>query len=174
MLLIVFWLGDEYETVYSSTVLVIIPSLIYVPHEIGISAITVQNKVKYQAVLYVGMAGINLILGYILASLYGSRGLCISILIAYAFRIVGTDLILKKKLFLDIKQFLNKVFLCMGIPFLGAMVLAYACHFITTEGLFGFITKGMLVVVLYVGIMWIFSLNNSEKQLLLHFIKRLI
>lgn len=165
------WLGDGYEGVYISTVLIILPSLFYVPQEIGCSAIAVQNKVKYQAIVYLIMGLSNAIMGYFLATFYGCLGLCIAIFIAYNIRNIGLEIIFKKQLHLHLGIFFKDVFFKMGVPLAIAGLLGYGCHFIPIEGWVGFITKGSIVVLLYMTLMWLIALSWDEKNFFIKIIK---
>lgn len=168
------WLGTSYETVYFSTVLVIVPSLIYVPHEIGLSAITVQNKVKEQAIVYVAMSMVNIVLGIILARIYGCLGLCIAIFIAYTIKTIGTDVILKRSLSIDVTRFYNNVIFCMGIPMLITLILSFLYKTMPVHGTLGFIVKGTLVVITYIIVMWRLSMSKDEKEMFLGPLKRIV
>ena len=158
------WLGTEYEAVYISTVLIILPSLIYVPHEIGLTAITVQNKVKYQALVYICMSVINILVGLILARLYGCLGLCISIFAAYLFKVIGTDIILAKYMNINISLFYSNVIMKASGVFFLTIVLSHLFSFIPIYGIFGFLIRGCFMSVIYIVTMWLFSLNKEEKS----------
>ena len=159
------WLGDGYDATYVSSILIILPSLFYVPQEIACNAIAVQNKVKSQAIVYLIMGVCNLILGYYLAMTYGCIGLCISIFIAYNIRNIGLNIIFKKQLQLNISLFFKSVFLNMGIPMIICLALAYLVNLIALSGWIGFIVKGVIVSMIYILGMWLLTLNQSEKHL---------
>lgn len=161
---IMVWLGEGYEGVYIATVLIILPSLFYVPQEIGCSAIAVHNKVKNQAIVYLLMGFSNVVIGYYLARSYGCLGLCIAIFIAYNIRNIGLEVIFKKQLHLHLGIFFKEVFFKMGIPLLIAGILGYGCHFIPIGGWFGFGLKIIIVAFIYALIMWCLALNVYEKQ----------
>ena len=166
------WLGDGYEGVYLSTVLIILPSLFYVPQEIGCTAIAVQNKVKYQAIVYLVMGLSNAIMGYFLAKSYGCFGLCAAIFIAYNIRNVGLEIIFKEQLHLHLGIFFKDVFFKMGIPLILAGIIGYGCHFIPLSGWIGFITKGSIVVFLYIMLMWLLALSSDEKNFFIQQFKK--
>lgn len=167
------WLGDGYEGVYLSTVLIILPSLFYVPQEIGCSAIAVHNKVKYQAIVYLVMGLSNAIMGYFLAKSYGCFGLCAAIFIAYNIRNVGLEIIFKEQLHLHLGIFFKDVFFKMGMPLILAGIIGYGCHFIPLSGWIGFCIKGIMVVTFYTLIMWYLAFNVNEKQLFLSSIRKI-
>lgn len=159
------WLGKEYEITYFSTVLLILPSLFYVPQEIGCSAIAVYNKIKYQAIVFVFMGLSNLLIGYFLAQEYGCLGICVAIFIAYNIRNIGLDFILKKHLHLQLGIFFREVFIKMGVPLIIAGTFSYGFRFIPLTGWFSVLIKGCLVVLIYLSVMWRFTLSKDEKSL---------
>lgn len=166
------WLGDGYEGVYLSTVLIILPSLFYVPQEIGCTAIAVHNKVKYQSIVYLVMGLSNAIMGYFLAKSYGCFGLCAAIFIAYNIRNVGLEIIFKEQLHLHLGIFFKDVFFKMGIPLILAGIIGYGCHFIPLSGWIGFITKGSIVVFFYIMLMWLLALSSDEKNFFIQQFKK--
>lgn len=164
---IYLWLGEGYEIIYWASILIILPSLVYVPQEIGCSAIAVQNKVKYQAIVYTIMGLSNVILGYFLAKEYGCLGLCISIFIAYNIRNVGLEIIFKKHLHIQIKDFFKEVFMKMTPPLIFSAIICGGLYFVPLVGWLALVLKGVVVVFVYITIMWLFTLNKDEKSLFL-------
>lgn len=159
------WLGKGYEITYFSTVLIILPSLFYIPQEIGCSAIAVYNKIKYQAIAYVVMGVTNVVLGYFFAKEYGCLGICVAIFIAYNIRNIGLEIIFKKQLHFQLGEFFREVFVKMGVPFIIALGAGYGLHFFSLSGLYGVLIKGSLIILIYVLIMWRLSLYKEEKTL---------
>lgn len=167
------WLGSGYKITYYSTVLIILPSLFYVPQEIGCSAIAVHNKVKYQAIVYVIMGVSNVIIGYVLAKSWGCIGLCLSIFIAYNIRNIGLNVIFKRVLNMHMILFFKDVYLKMGVPMCVAALLGYSCHYLPLNGLVGFISKGALVTVIYIALMWSFALHKEDRAIFLEPLKKI-
>lgn len=161
------WLGKGYEITYFSTMLIILPSLFYVPQEIGCSAIAVYNKIKYQAIVYVVMGLSNIIIGYFMARAYGCFGMCVAIFIAYNIRNIGLEVIFKKQLSLQLEVFFKEVFAKMGIPLAVVGVLGCGFHFIPLSGWLAVLIKGILFVLVYVFVMWKFAFSNKEKAMFL-------
>lgn len=161
------WLGKGYEITYFSTVLVILPSLFYVPQEIGCSAIAVYNKIKYQAIVYVFMGLSNLLIGYFLAKMYGCFGICMAIFIAYNIRNIGLEYIFKNQLHLQLGLFFREVFIKMGVPLSVSGLLGFCCHYVPLIGWGGFMLKGSIVFIIYMLVMWKLALSKEEKDILM-------
>ena len=159
------WLGEGFEKIYWSVVLVILPSIIYIPHEIGFCAIDVQNKVKYQAIVFVAMSVVNIIIGYFLASKYGCLGICISIFIAYSIRNIGIDYIMKKNLQLDISRFFMEVFGNSLGYILVTLLICIAIGLLPIKGWGGLCVKVLGCALVYFSLVYSFVLNSDEHMI---------
>lgn len=168
---IIVWLGDGYGKIYWSVLLVIIPSIVYIPHEIGFCTIEVQNKVKYQAIVFLFMGLINVIIGYVLAGMYGCMGLCISILIAYSIRNIGIDYIMNKHLKLNMFLFYKEVFGKTFGYLLVVLLIGICIHYIPINGWGGFSLKGILVSVIYFIVVYFYAFNSYEQSLVTSFLR---
>lgn len=159
------WVGNGFGESYLCTILIIIPSILQLPQEIGIQAIIAENKVKQQAVVYMLMAGFNVIFSFILAKLYGPIGISFSICIAYFIRTVGLDYILQRELHLNLKVFFNETFKAISLVIIATSALSFSInYFISNDGILPFIYKVLIFVLLYsVGI---YLIANSEEKAL--------
>lgn len=71
------WVGNEFSDSYFCSILIILPSLLFLPQEIGIQTITAANKVKKLAILYFFMGLINLIIAVIFTPRFGAIGMSV-------------------------------------------------------------------------------------------------
>lgn len=99
------WLGDGYGDVYVCSLLIILPSFLQLPQEIGNTTVVAEGKVKLQAYAFMLMAAINLLLSYPMTKCYGVVGLCGSIMIAYIVRTIMMDYIFYRTLHINIIKF---------------------------------------------------------------------
>lgn len=162
------WVGSEFAQCYLCAILLILPSIIHLPQEIGKQAILAMNKVKYQAIVYLVMAILNLLLVFLLAPRYGSYGVCLSICISYFVRTIGMDLIMYKKLGIDILTFLKSTYLGLLCP-LGAAILIGMIINVCFAGYSGWLillTQVLLYTIVYFAILFFFGMNSSEKNLI--------
>lgn len=159
------WVGDDFSESYLCTILIIIPSILQLPQEIGIQAIISENKVKQQAIVYMLMAGFNVIFSFVLAKFYGPIGISFSICIAYFIRTVGLDYILQRELHLNLKVFFNETFKAISLVIIATSALSFPInYFISNDGILPFIYKVLIFVLLYsVGI---YLVANSEEKAL--------
>lgn len=133
------WVGADFNESYLCSVLIILPSLLYLPQTIGNEAIFAQNQVKSLAIVFIMMAVLNIIGAVILSEPMGATGICLSICFAYIFRTLGMDYILYKKLRIDVLTFFKESFLTLSMPL--CISIGLGCLFsclIPIKGLGGF------------------------------------
>lgn len=168
---IYLWVGEGFADSYICAVLLIIPGLFQLPQEIGLQTIIAKNEVKYQAIVWIIMAVLNIGLSFLLAWQIGAIGISLSICIAYLVRTIGLDYIFKTRLKLDIGVFFKETFLKMGWGLIAIVVL----HFFLKEllpqnGLLFFIIKVTLFILLY--LIYVMQVaNNEEKRLIKNLMK---
>lgn len=172
---IYLWVGYEFKDSYLCAILLILPSLFFLPQEIGIQTITVVNKVKKLAVVYIIMAVVNLIGAALLTTSFGAIGLSASVCLVYFIRVACLDVILYVDLKINVSRFFRESFGKMFIPLilsLGSGILID--FFVRSDGWNGLVVKIIFFVVLYVLIMYFVAMNNDEKKMILLPIKKII
>lgn len=165
---ILLWVGDKFEASYLCAVLIVLPSFLHLPQEIGSQAIYAQNRVRSLAITYVGMAVLNILLAVTLAGSFGALGISISVCAAYLFRTVGMDIIFWKELNIDVLTFFRKAFVPFVLPivlvlFVSTLVVYYnplPLSWLT------FIAEGLAFVAVYGIVMWGIGMNRYEKNLI--------
>lgn len=169
------WVGPDFRESYYCAALIILPSLLHLPQEIGVQAIYAQNKVKKLSIVFVVMAITNLVGAVLLAPALGALGICISICIAYFIRIIGMDVILFRDLNINVFTFLRETFIKMLIPLVLSLIVGFLCNYIVPlHSWMGFVIKGCIFVLCYFIIMYTMSMNSSEKELLSSIFRKFI
>lgn len=161
---VTLWLGQGYEKVYPTVVLLIIPSFFHLPQLIGGNAILAMNKVKQQAYVFVIMGVVNLILGYILAGIMGAMGYAISVFVAYMIRTIGLNVIYYRDLKLDIFRFFKDSFLKMAPALAVSCVAAYFIHLLHPGTWISWGAGVIGVTAAYFGIMYFLAMNKEERN----------
>ena len=155
--------------------LLIVPSLFYLPFQIGNTTLIVENKVKLQAVVFLVMGAVNIVLSLVLSKYYAAVGASISIFIAYMLRNVLICRIFKKHLKLDMAEFFKKSYLKL-LPYL-VITMAIgllAEHFNPlAHGYLRFLINGIIIVVVFFVLMLCFGMNDYEKSLLFGTVKKI-
>lgn len=162
---IVFWAGKGFEDAYWITLLIIIPFTIDLIQNIGLSILQAENKYDFRAKVYFCMGVFNLCLAIPLAKMYGGIGCAFATGLSM---FIGNGLIMNwyylKITRLDIVLFWRNV----GKITIGVIittVIGYIFNrIIEDENVIIFITKLLVYVVLYIGIMYKFFMNIEEKS----------
>lgn len=168
------WVGPEFKDSYLCALFIIIPCLLQLPQEIGNQAIFAVNKVKKLAIVYVLMASVNIALAIMIVPKFGALGISISVFVAYLVRTIGMDIILHKDLHIDVMSFLKDTFIKLSLPLIICFILGLLINvMISMTSWLGFILKGTCFVCLFAVVMYLFAMNDSEKELLLSPIKKI-
>lgn len=162
------WLGGGYDEVYICALLIILPSFLQLPQEIGNTTIVAKGKVKLQAFAFMFMAAINLVLAYPMTKCLGVVGLCCSIMIAYVIRTITMDVIFYKVLHIDVGRFFRESYLKI-IPSLVLVIIVCLCiNCLYNEiGWFSFLLKTATCALCYGLSVWFLAMNQEEKSLVL-------
>lgn len=162
---IMLWVGESFVESYYCTILLIIPSILQLPQEIGMQALVAKNKVKQQASVWVLVAVINIILSFLMTWLFGVIGLCTSICISFFVRTVGMDIIFKRELNIDVLVFFKETFTKIGLMIAAVAILSFLINILLTgDGIWMFLTKSLVFVLLYV-IGFMIVANKDERML---------
>ncbi len=169
------WNKPDFAQSYICAVLLIVPSLFFLPLQIGNTTLIVENKVKLQAVVFLVMGAVNIVLSLVLSKYYAAVGASVSIFIAYMLRNVLICRIFKKHLKLDMAEFFKKSYLKL-LPYLAiTMVIGLlAEHFNPlAHGYLRFLINGIIVVAVFFVLMLCFGMNEYEKSLLFGTLKKI-
>jgi len=169
---ILLWLGESYVLSYYCALLLILPSIVYLPQQIGNTAIVALDKVRLQAYVFIVMAFINIILSIILSYFFGALGASLSICISYFIRSAGMNIIYYKSLEINIIEYFRECHIKMFIPLLLTLVVGIFINYLFINSNWTiFMVKGTLLVITYLIIMWILGFNEYEKNLIKSIIK---
>lgn len=167
------WVGSDFNESYYCAVLIILPSLLQLPQDIGIQAIYAKNKVRKLSIVYVAMAATNIVGAILLSPSLGALGICISICIAYFVRTIGMDVIFYRDLNIDVFAFFRETFVKMSIPLALSLLIGFSCNYIIPyHSWMGFMVKGCLFVLGYCVVIYTMSMNSTEKELLVSIFRR--
>ena len=169
------WLGLGFEEVYTCALMLILPSFLQLPQEIGNTTLYAENKVKLQAIVFTCMALLNIVLAFPLTKFFGVKGICFSIMVAYLFRTISMDVIFYKHLNINIFRFFKESFIKM-FPFI---LLSLGLSFFTIKfialsgGWVAVAAEALICTTFYVLIMWFAVMNKEEKSLITTPLKRI-
>lgn len=168
------WNKPDFSLSYYCAVLLILPSLFYLPMQIANTAIIVENKVRLQAFVFMAMGLVNVVCSLALSHFFGAIGASVSILIAYTVRTLLMGYVYHKVLKLDMLAFVKQTFLKLSPQLLVALLVGIACEIFNpiTNVYLRFGINGVILVGVYFVLMWLTGFNAYEKQLLLVFLKK--
>lgn len=168
------WVGSTYKDSYLIGIIIMLPSIIPLTQNIGISIIRAMNIHKYRSYMYIVIAIINVVISIPLAITYGGIGSAIGTSIAtFLGQIFFMNWFYARKVQINIKRYWNSFgkFLLMTI-----FVLAVVSGLRIIIPVYTWTTFVLLVLlfsIIYVVAYWLTVANKYEKELLLSILRRL-
>ena len=159
---ILLWVGEGYIDAYYIILLLMIPSIIPLTQNIGISILQAKNKHKFRSVLYICIAILNIGISIPLARRYGGVGAAIGTAFA---NIVGQITVMNfyywKKADIDIPTYWKR-FITFMLPF---GVISAGVYYVVSKVSFTFPTL-LLAIVGFMIIYAIYAYNfmNEEEK----------
>lgn len=172
---IVLWAGPEYHSAYWITVLTMFPMCIPLIQNIALSTVVAQNKHQFRSIVYLIIALINVISTYIVVPFMGIIGAALCTCFAY---LLGQGLIMNiyyyKVTGLDIPLFWKNI-LKMAVTPLTMLIIGLVINRqISINNWKSFFAGVLIYSLIYVLLMYLFAMNNYEKDLLRKPIKKII
>lgn len=167
------WLGDDFSPVYICAVLLIFPSLFHNSQKIQQMTTIAEGYVKMEAIAYLIMGTLNVVLSFSLSALWGAVGASISILVSYSVRTILLNCIYIKYLKMNMRRFYVEVY-AKNLPllFFTMLVGIILNYVLTTTSWINIIVKGIITVAVYVWFAWRFSFDSFEKSIVLDVMKK--
>lgn len=167
------WMAPSYSDAYYGILLVLIPGMFFNSLQIANTAMVVEKKVNLQAWVNLAMGLLNICLSFVLSSIFGVIGACISISVAYMLRAIVLIVIYKKVLNIDAIAIIKDVYIRMGVPIVLVIIIGFLINWlITGSGWLNLALKGVIVVIIYLAITFFIGLKQNEKIKLLKVIKK--
>lgn len=162
-----WWAGEEYSSAYSIACILMIPLTIPLIQNIGLSILQAKNLYKYRTMIFLGIAILNVAISIPLTKLYGGIGAAIGTAISL---VLGQGIILNiyyhKKVGIDIIEFWRSI-LKMSIALVFVIVFGILLNkIIVSEKVILWLIKVVVYTLIYFAIMWKFSMNDYEKELI--------
>ena len=157
------WMGSKYSLVYVCALLLIFPSILYVPQQVAKTALLAKNIVKEQAFIYIAMAVVNLALSLVLLNLFGVVGAAISVCVSYLIRTIGMNILYKMKLNIKLSSYFRYAYCKWLIAAVVTMIAGFAVErFIPINGWLGLVIKALIIGVVY-GVMLIILFLDKKS-----------
>jgi len=141
--------------------------IITLPQEIANIHLVATNQVRYRAYGMVLSAVIALIVSAFLSGPYGATGAALSVMIGYlSGNTLFMNIIYAKVLKLDVFRFFRECHVKLAPGLLFVLGLGFIVQYwFPADTLFGFVFKGMGLVLAYAIFMWVFTVDAFEKNL---------
>lgn len=161
------WIGNGYDNSFFVGILLMGSSIIILVQDVIITVLRANNKHKVYSIVLFLVAVFNIILTIPLCKVYGELGSAFATAVTI---LLGNGCIMNwyyhKKLGLDMKEFWKGMFsLIKGCVF-PIIFLVIWLHMSRINSLVQFLIGGLCYVGIYFFSMWLFGLNQYEKQLI--------
>jgi len=160
------WAGDGFDDSYVVSLLMMAPVTIPLIQNIGLEYQRARNLHKFRSLIYLGMAGINVVLSIFLCKRWGAIGAAVgttvSILLANG---LVMNIYYKKRLDIDVSAFWRSILSILPsflLPIgLGVCMLLFA----PMGNIFVLALWILLYAAVYTLCVWLFGFNAYEKNL---------
>lgn len=171
---IVIWAGNEYSESYIVTLIFFVALFIPLIQNIGISILQARNQLKFRSLMYIAIAIVSLLFQIWLSKLYGAIGCAIAIGGAL---LLGQGFVMnvyyQRKQGLDIVAFWQQIGKISIVPILLIGVGLTSWRFIDYGRPQNLLLGGIAMIISYCIFMWIYALNNREKQFFIQVFSKL-
>ena len=170
-----YWAGAIYEEAYYVALLLVFPASIALIQNIGIEIQRAQDKHKFRALVYLGMALVNIGLSVVLCQKYGPIGSAIGTAISL---VIANGLIMNLYYHfccsIDIVRFwlsIGRVSCGLIIPVLFGI---FTTRYFVASTIWMYITGIFLYTCIYCLSMWFTGMNQYERSLIIVFFNKII
>ncbi len=163
---ILFWAGEGYEQAYWIVLLVMIPLTVPLIQNLGLTILQAKNMHQFRSNIYIIIAILNIMASIPLAKIYGGVGCALATGISM---IIGNIIIINiyyyKKIHIDIPKFWLEI-AKLSIPLLISLgIMLVVNKLIPLSGMMNIFFTGTFFTIIFVSLMWLLGMNNSEKEL---------
>ena len=160
------WLRDRigagYEWVYWGAVLMIFPNLFSMPQQVASNALLLKDVVRSQALIYTGMALINVALSIVLLPHVGIIGASVSVCVAYLFSFTCKNILYHKHLPVKLSTYFKKIYVKWSVVGVVTLLVYFlAVRHIPLDGWIGLVLKACIVAVTYLAMFVLLHVRKS-------------
>lgn len=171
---VTLWAGDNYGDSFIIALIFFIALFIPLIQNTGIAILQARNQMKFRSILYFVISIVSLIFQIIFSKFYGAIGCAIAIGSAL---ILGQGLIMNLYYYIvqniNIPQFWLEIIKMLLVP---TVVTILSLLILSLFHIDNAIELGVGIIIyslLYISLIWNFSMNNYEKSIIRGFINRL-
>ena len=169
------WLGKGYTDAYYIGLIIMLPGLVPLTQNIGISVLRAMNLHKYRSYMFLAIATLNVAISIPLAKAYGGIGAAVGTALAnIAGQITYMNIFYARRVHIDIKQYWKNLlrFVLPTVPIVVATVLAKRVWPINSW--LTFVIYVLAFSAVYFALYWAVVANDYEKGLIRGFKRKLL
>ena len=165
-----FWAGDGYDDAYTIALLFMVPLTVPLIQNIGITVLQARNKMKFRSLLYLFISIGSFIISIPAAKHYGGIGCAVATSTAL---VLGQCIIMNvyyyKKQSIDIPRFWKEIGHMSIVPiiFVTTSIFIFNSASLNLYDINTFTISCALLAIIYSILFWKFSINKSEKELVM-------
>ena len=170
---ITLWAGADYTQAYLPTLLLFGASIIPLIQNMGIIVLQAQNRLKFRSLLYLAISLLSIVVAIPLAIKHGGIGCAVATSGAL---LLGQGLIMNiyysRSIKLDIIGFWGQIAKMSALPILATVVGLLVLRNIAIDNITIFLGVGALFIAIYLPLMWLFMMNQSERDIIKNLVRR--
>ena len=159
------WVGVSYSEAYTVALLTLIPVMVPLMQNTGLSIVMAQNKHKFRSIVYLIIAIVNALTTAFVVNYWGIVGAAACSAGSY---IIGQGLIMNwyywKKTGIDIPLFWKNIMKMSLAPVVMLCLGLAVTYFVSIDSWFMLFTSVFSFMILYIPIVWFTGMNNYEKE----------
>lgn len=169
------WAGPGYSDSYVITLIFFGSLFIPLIQNTGITILQARNQMKFRSLLYLAISLVSLAFQIIWARSYGVVGCAVAIGLAL---LIGQGLIMniyyQKKQEIDIAKFWREIGKMLFAPAIFTIISLVLSSYFNYQNTLVLILGIIIFSILFIPLLWKFSMNEYERQLLMSPLQRII
>lgn len=169
------WAGADYSLAYVITLIFFGSLFVPLIQNTGIVILQARNQMKFRSLLYLIISIVSLVFQVIWAKSYGVVGCAVAIGLAL---LIGQGLIMniyyQKKQGIDIAKFWREIGKMLFAPAVFTIICLVLFSYFNYQNTLVLILGIIIFSILFIPLLWKFSMNEYERQLLLSPFQRII
>ena len=169
------WAGEEYSDSYLITILFFSSLFIPLIQNLGITILMARNQMRFRSLLYIIIATISLVGQIFLSKAFGAVGCAVSIALAL---LIGQGVLMniyyERCQRIDVKRFWIQILRMSIAPALLTAASYFLVKLLDLSGIVSLLGAMLVFSLMYCMTLWLFSMNKSEKSLLIEPISKIL
>lgn len=167
------WVGSSYSDSYIIGLLIMLPSIVPLTQNVGLTIIRAMNIHKYRSYMYIAIAILNVVISIPLAIWYGGIGSAIGTCIATVLgQILFMNYFYEKRANINIKEYWKNFLVFFLLTFVVSSVITLIKNFTPVTNWITFVLIVVLFSAVYVVLFWFTVANDYEKDIVRKAVKR--